>query len=284
MLRRLLDEPLAHFLALALAIFAAYAVLNPTEPKRPDRIIVTQAKIQQLAHFFTMSSRRLPTAEEIKGLTDEYIKEEIYYREALALGLDKEDTLIRRRLRLRMELLSQIEAEGFVPTEAELAEHLQANLSKFESEPMMALRQVYLNPERRGSTINQDIISLLAKLRDSETAEPNMLGDATLLPSELPLTAKSSIGQVFGPEFADKLDHEATDQWFGPIRSSFGLHIVRITERRPGQIPNLSEVRSAVAREWSNAKRNVIEEARFQNLLQRYQVSIERPPNVKSAP
>jgi parvulin-like peptidyl-prolyl isomerase len=104
----------------------------------------------------------------------------------------------------------------------------------------------------------------------------------TLLPSELPMTGKMSIVQMFGREFADALNKATTGQWTGPVKSAFGLHIVRVTERKAGRIPTLGEVRDIVVREWSNEKRKAIEEARFNQLLQRYQVRIESPPQARA--
>jgi hypothetical protein len=277
MLRRLVKEPLTHFLALALMIFVVYAVFYPSETQRTDRIVVTDSSIQQLASLFARAWQRPPSTSELKELIDDYVKEEIYYREALTLGLDKDDTIIRRRLRLKMEFLSNAEAEAAIPTDMELDAYLKANPGKFEIEPMMAFRQVYLSPERRGDKIDQDATAILAGLLTNAAMDPDTLGDATLLPSDLLMTGKMSIVQMFGREFADALDKATTGQWTGPVKSAFGLHIVRVTERKTGRIPTLGEVRDIVVREWSIEKRKAIEEARFNQLLQRYQVRIESP-------
>ena len=133
MLRRLASEPLAQFLALALVIFAAYAVLNPADREKADHIVITEAKIEQLAALYTRMWRRPPTATELQAMIDDFVKEEIYYREAMALGLDKDDSVVRRRLRNRMEFLIQAEAEGLVPTDAELQAHLQAKATSLRS-------------------------------------------------------------------------------------------------------------------------------------------------------
>lgn len=275
MLRRIVKEPLAHFLALAFVIFVAYGMLNPSEQKRPDRIVITGAKIEQLAAFFTSTWQRPPTVLELKGLVDDYLKEEIYYREALALGLDRDDTIIRRRLRNKMEFLSQAEAEVAIPTQSELEALLRANPRKFEIEPAIAFRHVFLSPEKRGAKIGVDAAALLTTLLSNTEVSLDTLGDATLLPDELPLTGKAAIGQMFGPEFANALDQQIPGKWGGPIQSAFGVHIVFVSERRPSRNPALGEVRDAVAREWANEKRAAIDEARFSALLRRYEVVIE---------
>lgn len=282
MLRRVVKEPLAHFLALALVIFVAYGLLNPSERKRPDRIVITGAKIEQLAAFFTSNWQRAPTVTELKGLVDDYIKEEIYYREALALGLDKDDTIIRRRLRNKMEFLNQAEAEGAVPTQAELEAYFNTNQQKFEMQPAIAFRHVFLSPDKRRTAIGTDAAALLAKLLANPEIAIDSLGDSTLLPPELPITGKGAIRQMFGPEFADAIVHLAPGKWAGPISSAFGLHLVLVLERRPSRIPAFGEVREAVAREWANEKRTAIDEARFNTLLKRYDVVVESASQPKT--
>lgn len=282
MLIRIVKEPLAQFLGLALMIFLTYGALNGSETRRPDRIVVSRAKIEQLASYFAMTQQRPPTASDLKGLIDDYVKEEIYYREALALGLDKDDTVIRRRLRNKMEFLSQAEAEGSVPTGPDLEAYLKANPRKFEIEPAFAFRQIYLSPDKRGTRAGKDAASLLAELLNDPALDPVTLGDSTLLPSELPVTSKTSIGQIFGQQFADALDQVTPGQWTGPIKSAYGLHIVRISERRAERVPSLAEVRDTVAREWANEKRIAIDEARLRTLWKRYDVSIESGPQAKA--
>ena len=278
MLRRLLKEPLVHFLALALVVFAVYGVINTSEAEKPDRIVVTGPKIEQIAGLFAKAWQRPPTVAELKDLIDDYVKEEILVREALALRLDKDDTVIRRRLRLKMEFLSDAENEALLPTNSELAAYLKANPAKFEIDPMIAFRQIYLNPERRGGRLDQDAASILEVLHSGERPDPSALGDSTLLPSELSITTKSSIGQIFGREFAEALRNATPGQWSVPIKSAFGFHIVRISEYKNGRTPALDEVRDAVVREWTNEKRKARQDARFNELLKRYQVVIESTP------
>jgi PPIC-type PPIASE domain len=283
MLRHLFKEPLVHFLALALVVFAVDGVINTSEPEKPDRIVITGPKIEQIAGLFAKAWQRPPTVAELKDLIDDYVKEEILVREALALGLDKDDTVIRRRLRLKMEFLNDAESEALSPTDAELESYLRANPGKFEIDPMIAFRQIYLNPARRGGKLDQDAATIIEVLLSSARADPLALGDSTLLPSELPVTSKTSISQIFGREFADALRNATPGQWTGPVKSAFGFHIVRVTEYKTGRIPTLDEVRDAVAREWANDKRKARQDARFNELLKRYQMSIESAPGTPAS-
>ena len=284
MLRALLKEPLVHFLALGLIVFAVYHVLNRSNQPEPDKIVVTQARIEQLSGLFAKTWQRPPTAAELKGLIDDYVKEEIFYREALTLGLDNDDTVIRRRLRQKMEFLSDAIIGALTPADEELEAYLKANPGKFELDPQIALEQVFVNPERRGDRIEEDAASILEVLNSNASADAAKLGDATLLPYELGLTSSSRISQTFGPQFAKAVDQLTPGAWNGPIKSTFGMHLVRVNKREPDRVPALSEVRDAVKREWSAEQRKKLEDKRFSELLKRYEVSIERPPNSVTSP
>jgi hypothetical protein len=275
MLGRVLREPLTHFTGLALAIFIFYGVVNRSAQPKVDEIIVTSAKVEQLGSLFTKTWQRPPSAQELKGLIDDYVKEEIYNREALLLGLDKDDTVIRRRLRQKMEFLVDAEVDALTPTDAELEIYLKANADQFRIAPMMTFEQIYLSPAKRGDRIDADARGMLDQVRGNPQVDPARLGDQTLLPSMLSLAAKAMINQTFGGTFADELEKLPANQWSGPVPSSYGLHLVRVTERKEGRSPALSEVRDAVAREWSNTRRKALEAERIEALLKRYNVTME---------
>lgn len=283
-LNRVLREPLVHFLLLALLIFAGYGLLGAGAEDKPDSIVVTAAKIEQMATVFTKTWQRSPTAEELKGLIDDYVKEEILVRQALELGLDRDDTVVRRRLRQKMEFLNAAAAEALTATDAELDAYLKANAATFETDSMLAFQQVFLNPQRRGDRIAQDAASVLAALLTNPATDRALLGDPTLLPPDLPRSSKTSIGQTFGAEFVAELDTAPLGQWTGPLASSFGLHLIRVSERVPGRVSALDAVRDAVVREWTNAKRKELEDQQFAELLKRYVVSIEGPAGAETGP
>jgi PPIC-type PPIASE domain len=276
MCRRVLREPLVHFLVLALLVFAAHRILASSEDGSPTgHIVVTAAKVEHIATRFAQIWQRPPTAQELKGLIDEEVKEEIYVREALALGLDKDDALIRRRLRQKMELLNDTRADALSPSDAELEGFLRTHPERFAVDPAVSFHQVFLNYQRRGSKVEQTADDILNTLRTHPESEATSLGDASLLPAETPLTSLKVIGHEFGSEFADTIAKAKVGVWTGPIVSGFGLHIVRVFERRKGSVPQLGEVRDAVLREWTNEKRKQLESERLAGLLQRYEVTAE---------
>ncbi|MBD9649915.1 peptidyl-prolyl cis-trans isomerase [Ensifer sp. ENS09] len=276
MLKRIRREPLFHFLVVALLIFAAHDLLR-RGADAPDKIVVSVAKIEQMATVFAKTWQRPPNKDELKGMIDDYVKEEILVRQALQLGLDRGDTVVRRRLRQKMEFLSAADSAPLTATDPELEAYLAANPAAFTTSATLAFEQVFLNPSRHGDTIAKDAEALLAELRTNDTADPALLGDTSLLPATVELTNRAAIDQMFGGAVADGLETAPIDKWTGPIASSFGLHLVRVTERTPGQVQQLAGIRDEVTRKWENARRTELERQRFGALLAHYEISIEAP-------
>jgi hypothetical protein len=279
MLGRASREPLVHFAVLAIFVFAAHHFLASAAGEgKVGRVVITSGKTMQIAARFAQVWQRPPSPQELKGLIDEQVKEEIYVREALALGLDKDDPVIRRRLRQKMELLSDAGADLPSPADAELEAYLKSHREKFAVNLAMSFQQVFLNPRRQNSEIDQTLATVLKTLKANPEADALTLGDATLLPSEMPLTNADSIGHIFGSEFANAIAKVEVGAWIGPIVSDFGLHVVRVSERQEGRFPALGEVRDAVMREWTNNKRNELESEHLTALLKRYEVTVESVP------
>jgi parvulin-like peptidyl-prolyl isomerase len=277
-LKKILREPLVHFVALALAIFIVYGALNREAAIEPDRIVVSHATIEQIAALFAKTWQRPPSPAELKGLVDDHVKEEIYYREARALGLEANDTLIRRRLRQKMEFLNDAAIDLPAPADAELEQYLQANAPKFAVDAKIAFEQVYLSTQKRGAKAAEDAGSILAALRADPSMDRAQLGDTTLLPPQVAPTTQTFISEMFGVEFAKAVAGIAPGAWSGPITSTFGLHVVRVTEVIAGRSPPLSEVREAVVSEWTIERRRALTADRYAELLKRYQVTIETEP------
>ena len=277
-MKRILKEPLVHFLVLGALLFAGYGVLNRKGEPAPGRIVVSQGQLASMREAFTRTWQRPPTREEWEGLIHDRVREEVYCREAMALGLDKDDTIIRRRLRQKMEFVSDDIAAQAQPTDDELNAYLQAHPDKFRVEQRLTFRQVYLNPQKHGDNLQRDAAQLLAQLsRAGGKADVSALGDSFLLEHRFQSTPTSEVGKQFGEKFAAELGKLAPGQWHGPIESGFGLHLVKISERTEGRLPALAEVRDAVRREWDNARRLEANESFYQGLLKRYTVPIEGP-------
>ena len=273
MVGRLIREPLVHFLLLAGLIFAAYGVLSG-KVATEESINVTRAKIEQMATIFARTWQRPPTKDELKGLIDDYVKEEIYVREAMRLGIDKDDTVIRRRLRMKMEFLSDAEAEATPATDDDLTAYLATHPDKFQEPPRIAFEQVYVDAGKRGATAQADAAALLVSLKKDESLVAGA-GDPTLLPPSMPLTGRQGMAQLFGDDFAAAVVTLAPGGWQGPIVSGFGLHLVKVTGQEAGRLPALAEIRPQVEREWMNERREAVARQTLDDILKRYQVTIE---------
>jgi len=210
------------------------------------------------------------------GEIDGWVREEIATREAMALGLDKDDAVIRRRLRQKLEFVSDDIADQTEPTDADLNAYLQAHPKSFRVEPAFTFSQVYLDPAKHGDNLGRDTAQLLARLNQAGgNADTSTLGDSLLLDDTFQSVPASEVAKQFGEEFAAKLSGLSPGQWQGPVESGYGIHLVLISERTEGRLPELADVRDAVRREWANARRVEENERFYQELSKRYTVTIE---------
>jgi hypothetical protein len=273
MIARLIREPLVHFLLLAGLIFAAYGLLAGRE-ETEEAIVVTPAKVEQMASIFARTWQRPPTADELKGLIDDYVKEEIYVREAMRLGIDQDDTVIRRRLRMKMEFLNDAEVEATPATDADLTAYLAAHSNKFQEAPRIAFEQIYIDTQKRGDAAQADAAAILVSLK-KDAAFASGAGDTTLLPPSMPLTDRQGIAQMFGDDFAAAVVALPVGHWQGPVPSGFGLHLVKVTDQQAGRLPALADIRPQVEREWLNDRREAVARQKLNEFLKRYKVTIE---------
>ncbi len=181
---RLFREPLFHFAVAGLLIFGAWRLFG-VPADAPEKIVVSSATVGQLANLFERTWQRPPTPQELDGLIDDHIREEVFYREAKKLGLDENDTVIRRRLRAKMEFVDDNSAALAAPSDAELERYILDNPSLFEIEPRFAFRQVFIDGRSRGSNAPQAATELLARIKADPAIDPFTLGDPTLLPPKL---------------------------------------------------------------------------------------------------
>ncbi len=275
-MKRFLREPLVHFLAIGAALFLLFAWRGGAGGGSA-RIVITSGRVDHLAAGFAKVWQRPPTEAELKGLVDDWVREEIAVREATAQGLDRDDSVVRRRLRQKLEFLTEEAADAAPPSDAELAAYLAAHRDAFAVEPKVAFRQVFLSRERRGARAEADARALLARLAAAgPSARADALGDPTLLPREVELSPRRDVARTFGSEFAAALDGVPAGAWSGPLASPFGLHLVLVTERAAGGAPALADVRPAVERELLAERRKKRLDATYEKLLARYRVVVER--------
>ncbi|MFN7641667.1 MAG: peptidyl-prolyl cis-trans isomerase [Burkholderiales bacterium] len=269
-----------HFLLLGLAM-AAYSAWDTGRGGAGGRheVVVDARTVAYLGEQFALTWRRPPDAQELKRLVDEHVKEEIASREALAMGLDRDDTVIRRRLRQKLEFLLVEEAAAAAPTDDALRAWMARHPDRFRREPRVAFRQVYLRPGARGAALPEDARRLLARLRQAgPEAAIDTLGDATMLPGEQPAVALEQVAKAFGEAFAESLATLPVGEWSGPVESSFGLHLVLVRERVPGAPAELDAVRPLVLREVLAERQKAALQEVYDRLLTKYSVIVQAPP------
>jgi hypothetical protein len=267
-------EPLLVFLLLGGAMFVLFQqVSNDYQPDNSE-ISVTERQIKALSLGFEKVWQRSPNEEEVEGLIQNYIREEVLYREALAMGLDKGDSVVRRRLHQKMEFLTEDIASLDKPTEQELQAYLLVNQDAYRQPARFSFRQVYLSVSKRGQTAQADAIALLAKLKKQDSNAAT-LGDPLMVNHQFNLATEQEIERVLGRDFLQSLNETPAGNWQGPLSSGFGLHLVRIDKYIKSEAPGLNEVRKQVVRDWGAKKRNQTNETFYENLRKRYTVRVE---------
>jgi hypothetical protein len=278
LIRKFLREPLLHFIALGALVFLLFHFNADRDAPQDGKIVVTSGKVEHLVTGFSRTWHRPPTQLELDGLFDDYIREEVLYREALAMGLDKDDTIVRRRMRQKLEFLTEEASTTVLPTDRDLQSWLDQHPDKFRVESAIAFSQVYFNTSRRAESASVAAAKAYARLnRAGKNIAPEELGDPTMLPHELPPSRVDEVASVFGKEFAQQIAQLEPGHWVGPVQSSYGWHLVYVSERTEGRSRPLSEVREGVQREWLEARRKEIVDATYSKLREKYAIVVEGP-------
>jgi peptidyl-prolyl cis-trans isomerase C len=268
--RAALKEPLVHFLIAGLAVFVFFAYRGvPVDPESRT-ITVNETKVEALAASWAQTMQRQPNAGEVDALIREYIKEEVYAREALRLGLEQDDPIIRRRLRSKMEFLAVSQVESAVPSDATLQKMLEGNPAKYAQGRQYSFDQIYLdasNPDQAKPTLQK----LAAR------ADWRQMGAAISLPKSLEGASSEEIAKIFGEGFAERVANLKLGAWAGPVQSGFGLHLLRIRSVKPGQPAHLNDIRQRLENDWRAATTEEREAAAYQALLDGYTIKIAKP-------
>lgn len=276
----MLKEPLLHFVVLGATIFGLFGLVGKQEIQAPAKIVVSAAQIANFSDGFARTWRRSPTERELQGLVEDYIREEVFYREGKAAGLDRDDVIIRRRVRQKMEFI--VEDVVFAePNEDELAAYFTANPHKFKIEDRLTFRHVFLSTAKRANTMESDVQQIATALAQAGAGlAVSTPGDPFLLGDEFLGVSQSDVESVFGGSFAKQLFATEKGRWLGPITSGYGQHFVFVNDRKLGSLPPLDTVRQAVHREWANARRFEATQKIYSTLRDRYDVVIETRPDM----
>ncbi|MGH0033681.1 MAG: peptidyl-prolyl cis-trans isomerase [Myxococcota bacterium] len=283
-MRRLLREPLVQFLAIGLAIFALASLWGAREPVADDRIVVTEERVAQLQDAFAKQWRRPPSQDELRGLVDGYVREEALYREGVRMGLDRDDTIIRRRVAQKLSFLVEDLLLPPDPSDADLEAYLERERERFVLPGRVSFEHVYFSESRRGEAAAADARRVLAELRASADGDASDRGDPFMLGHRHEGVTRADVEGDFGPGFAAALLDLGVGAWQGPVRSAYGLHLVRVSERTPPVPPVLSEVRGGVLAAWLDDHRRRANEDAIARIVERYDVVLEEPGAGNGAP
>lgn len=276
-MRKLLKEPLLHFLILGTLIFAAYGWIHRGQ-RSVDEIVITQGQQGHLVNRFNRTWQRPPTPQEYQSLLQDFIREEIAYREGTAMGLEQGDMIVRRRIRQKLELLTDEIVSFEQPTDADLQQYLDAYPDSFRLEPRLDLRQVYISLDKRGADANAYATELLEQVRNQPGVDWKAMGDLLPLPAEFNDVRLENLDRQFGSQFAASLLKLELGEWTGPVRSGYGLHLVKIDSLTPARDPELNEVRERVKIEWLERRRRNATDELYQRLAEKYTIYIEPLP------
>ena len=266
MITSILRQPLVQFFIIGGVFFALFSSVNEAPPEQDqERLEVSLQDARWLASQFQSTWNRPPSEEELARLIGEYVREEVYVREALALGLDRGDSVVRKRLRQKMEFVTEAAAQAAMPGDEELKTYFEENAETYATSTRISFSQIYL-PDPSSETVTQVLDDLAAG------ADPQNLGQRTMLPFDTAMSPGSSIDGVFGSGFAQQLADLEPGRWSGPVTSGFGAHLVLVDAIAPEEIPPFEMVRDAVERDWRRDKARQLGAERFEELQRNYEV------------
>lgn len=273
-LTRWLREPLAHFLLGGMLIFVWFVWRGTPVDAESRTITITRAEVAALASGFAGQAARAPTSTELDQMIDDRVREEIYYREALRLGLDIDDPVIRRRLRSKMEFLAASADEGVPPPTGAIDRYFAAHRAQYARDARLSFDQIFVSsaaiaPDGPRSAA---IVERLHDMGDNWAA----LGEPISLPAHMDGAMAADLDARFGPGFATALARAPLHQWAGPVRSGYGWHMVRLMARGGGDIPPLAEVRQQVENDWRAETSDARQRAAWRLLRNAYRVTVER--------
>ena len=282
-MKRLLHEPLVHFLLIGVVLFGAYGLTRDEGgvPASSHEIRLSVDDVSQLVLLFRAQWRREPTVDELQRLVENKVQSEILYREALAMGLDKDDEIVKRRMAQKMQFLSEDVAAAREPTSTELEAWFEQHRDLFAQPPRLSFRHLYFSPDRRGDRARADATLALAKLagQTEDAAIAGTLADPFMFQDYYRDRAPDFLGKEFGPQFALAVAKLAPGSWQGPVESGFGWHLVFVDTVIPGRVPPFEEIESDVRIAWLGEQKKNSWESAYREMRAKYTVLLPAPPD-----
>jgi hypothetical protein len=279
-----IKEPLLHFVVLGTIIFMIYTFWGQRGENDQERsITITADEIEWLTDSWQKRWNRPPTAEEREGIINQYVREMILYREAVAMGLDQSDTIIRRRLAQKLEFVTQDLSRPQTPSEEVLRAYFEEHVGRYQAPELITMTHVFFDPDKRGSQTLLDAEAAKAELINSKKnpQDAHSFGDRFMLQNYYPERSQAELTKLFGQGFTEPLFAMAPQQWHGPILSGYGVHLVYVHHLQKFEPPAFSEVKEQVSMDWEDDQRKKLNDQYIANLIGRYNVTIENVPPPK---
>ena len=277
---KLLREPLVHFMFIGAVIYLLYGVFAEPVPEADDKtIVVTAGEVEWMQTSWQKRWNRPPTAAEFDGLIQQYIRETVLYREALTMGLNNHDQVIRRRLAQKLEFLAKDLVALIPPTDEELQTYFEEHQDRYQEPALYTFTQVFIDPDKRGDATLDDAEKIKAALiaKGDVIEDAGALGDDFMLQTYYPEKDQVEIQKQFGSGFTESLLELSPGQWHGPVLSGYGVHLVYISSVSEPPAPVFAEVRERVVQDWTTDKGEELNEKFYANLRDQYTVVIEEP-------
>ncbi len=278
-------EPLLHFLVIGATLFGLYSFWGQQDAGEQERAItITTGEINWLTDNWKKRWNRPPTEQERAGIIDQYLREMILYREAVAMGLDKDDMVIRRRMAQKLEFLTQDLISPQPPTEDELRTYFETHMDRYKTPDLITMTHVFFDPDKRGNHTLQDAETTKAELiaLNQPPQDARSFGDPFMLQSYYPERSEAELAKLFGRGFAEPVFKLAPQKWHGPVLSGYGTHLVYVHDRRESEPPTFAESEAQVRQEWESDKRKQLNEQFVASMIARYDVTIEEVPADKN--
>lgn len=278
-MNRVLREPLLHFFLIGCIFFVVYYLTrgDGDGQEGDEAVLVSMGDIERLESLWVERWKRPPTPAELRGLVDDFVREEVLYREALALGLEENDVIVRRRLAQKITFLTQDIAAQMEPSEEDLRSWFAENIAIYEEEPLLSFTHIYFSEDDRGSRAESDATSLLEELSAAEVPPERApeRGDRFMLRNDFRDVTPFEIRREFGTAFGDAVVDLVPGAWRGPIRSSYGVHLVRLHRRTEAEAPNFEEVRDRVEGDWLYEQNKRVDKTYVDALREKYNVTLD---------
>ncbi len=278
-MKSLAREPLIHFILAGLAVFALNAALTGLRARADQTVSISRADLERMATLYTAEAGRPPSESDMAAMVADHVRDEVLSREARRLGLDADDTIIKRRLAQKMSFMVDDLAEQKAPTDADLRAWYHANPDLYSEPQRLAFQHVFISRDERGETAEAAAIKVRDELNAQKSPDWRMAGDPFMLSRDFGDVPAREIARTFGLEFADAvLKRPASDAWQGPFASGLGLHVLRITKSTPPTLAPFETVRDQVLADYIDARTRETNEAEIEKLIAQYKVQIDTLP------